>query len=85
LEHGNCVYWYEEDRVAYLCSDGKTVRSIPGREHCFAEFRARFSQENPEMAKDLIFENPRAKPKKSRRRKKKKTTTIVKIAVIHAW
>jgi hypothetical protein len=56
LEHGYCSYWYEEDRVAYLASDGKSVRPIPGMEDRFAEFCSRFREEHPEQAKDMIFE-----------------------------
>src|SRR5262245_30135137 len=31
LEYGPCVYWYV-DRVAYVASDGQTVRPLPGKE-----------------------------------------------------
>lgn len=55
LEHYPCVYWYEENRVAYLCSDGKTVQPIPGMEDRFADFCKQFREENPEEAKKLIF------------------------------
>ncbi|HEY7312693.1 MAG TPA: hypothetical protein VH643_25230 [Gemmataceae bacterium] len=71
LEYGPCVYWYEEDRVAYLCSDDKTVRPIPGMEHRFAEFCKQFREENPEEAKQFIFEEPQEKLKKPRRRRRK--------------
>jgi hypothetical protein len=56
LEQCQAVYWYEENRVAYLCSDGKTVRPVPGMEHRFADFREQFRNENPQEAEKLIFE-----------------------------
>jgi hypothetical protein len=69
LEHEECCYWYEEDRVAYLCSDGKTVRPIRGKEDKFAEFCRQFRTEHPEEAAKLVFEE--APPKPRRRRKGK--------------
>ncbi|HZV04554.1 MAG TPA: hypothetical protein VE999_05645 [Gemmataceae bacterium] len=59
LEQFNCEYSYKEHRVAYLCSDGKTVRPIPGMEDRFAEFCRQFREEYPELAKDMIFEGQR--------------------------
>jgi hypothetical protein len=59
LDRYACVYWYEEDRVAYLDGDGKTVRSIPGMEDRFADFCKQFREANPEEAEKLIFENPK--------------------------
>jgi hypothetical protein len=57
LEHMPCVYWYE-DRQAYLCADGKTVKPIPGKEHLFAGFVREFHADLPEEAKKLIFDGP---------------------------
>jgi hypothetical protein len=71
LELYPCVYWYEEDRVAYLCSDGKTVRPIPAMEHRFADFCKQFRAENPKEAEKLIFEGLQEEPKKPRRRRRK--------------
>jgi hypothetical protein len=71
LEQYECVCWYEEHRVAYLCSDGKTVRPIPGREDRFADFCKQFCKENPKEAKKLVFEGPQEKPKKPRPRRRK--------------
>jgi hypothetical protein len=70
-EQFRCTCWYEEARVAYLCSDGKTVRPIPGLEHRFADFCKQFRQEIPKMAKKLIFEGLTEGPKKPRRRRRK--------------
>lgn len=56
LEQETCSYWSMEHRVAYLCSDGKTIRPIPGMEHRFAEFREQFRKENPQVAEKFIFE-----------------------------
>lgn len=58
LEQYACDYRYLEERVAYLCSDGKTVRPIPGREAEFADFCIQFWEEHPEEAKKLVFEWP---------------------------
>lgn len=58
LEEYPCVFWYEEDTVAYLCSDGKKVQPMPGKEGRFAEFCKQFRDENPEEAKKYIFEEP---------------------------
>jgi hypothetical protein len=63
LEQFPCDYWYKEDRVAYLCGDGKTVRPIPGMEDRFADFCKEFRKENPEKAKKLIFEGLAEEPK----------------------
>jgi hypothetical protein len=73
IEWFPCVCWYQESRVAYLASDGKTIRPIPGMEDRFAEFCERFHQENPEGAKKFVFEGPQAKPKKPRRRRRKES------------
>jgi hypothetical protein len=58
LEQCACVYWYEDDRVAYLCADGVTVRPIPGREGRFGEFCERYRAENPDEAQRLRFVRP---------------------------
>jgi hypothetical protein len=62
LELYPCVYWYEENRVACPCSDGKTVRAIPGKEDRFADFCRQFREEHPEQAKDMIFEGLKDEP-----------------------
>jgi hypothetical protein len=59
LEQFPCSYWYEELRVAYLASDGKTVRPIRGQEEKFAEFCEEFRRQSPELAAQLIFEGPK--------------------------
>jgi hypothetical protein len=59
LEWEECVYWYEEDRGAYLADDEKTVRPIPGMEGRFADFCEEFRRENPEEAATFHFEGPR--------------------------
>ena len=58
LEHFPCDYWYEDSRLAYLASDGVTVRPIPGKEDRFGEFRESFQRERPEDAARLRFEAP---------------------------
>jgi hypothetical protein len=68
LEEFPCVFWYEEGSVAYLCSDGKTVRPIPGKEDQFAEFCKQFRKEYPKEAKQYIFEEPQQKTRKPRKR-----------------
>jgi hypothetical protein len=70
LEWFPCVYWYQESRVAYLASDGKTIRPIAGMEDRFAEFCKEFRKANPKEAKRFVFEAPQEKPKKPRRRRK---------------
>jgi hypothetical protein len=62
LEQYDCVYWYEADRVAYLCADGVTVHPIPGQEEHFEEFCAAFREQNPEEARRLRFVNPDQEP-----------------------
>jgi hypothetical protein len=57
LEHVPCVYWYDE-RVAYLCGNGRTVKPIPGKEGEFAQFVREFRQDFPERANELIFDGP---------------------------
>jgi hypothetical protein len=57
LDYFPCIYWYE-DRIAYLSSDGKTVKPLPGQEAKFAEFVREFRRNNPEEADGLIFDGP---------------------------
>ena len=68
LERSECALSNEDDAVAYLCGDGKTVRPIPGKEDGFAKFHEQICKENPEEAKKLIFEGLETKPRKSRRK-----------------
>ncbi len=63
LEWFPCVCWYQDSRIAYLASDGKTVRPISGMEDRFADFCRQFREEHPEQAKDMIFEGPKDEPK----------------------
>jgi hypothetical protein len=56
LEHGPCNYWYTHNRVAYLMSDGRTVKPIPGQEEKFQEFCEAFRREQPYEAQGLHFE-----------------------------
>jgi hypothetical protein len=56
LEYGRCGYWYKESRVAYLLSDGRTVKPIPGQEERFREFCEAFCRERPDAARELRFE-----------------------------
>jgi hypothetical protein len=55
LEYGPCSYWYG-GRVAYLMSDGRTVRPIPGQEEKFRDFYEEFRRQQPEEAQGLHFE-----------------------------
>jgi hypothetical protein len=57
LEFVRCVYWYDE-RIAFLCADGKTIKPIQGMEDRFADFVRDFKQSSPEAAKNLIFDGP---------------------------
>jgi hypothetical protein len=57
LEHTHCIYWYEQ-RVAYLCSDGKTVRPIAGQESKFAAFVRDLRADRPDLAERYIFDGP---------------------------
>ncbi len=57
LEFLPCAYWYE-DRVAYVCGDGQTVRPIPGKEAEFAAFVREFSERDPNEASKMIFDGP---------------------------
>jgi hypothetical protein len=62
LEQVRCSLW--SDWVpAYLCSDGKTIRPLPGMEDRFAEFCTHFRQANPEEAKKYMFEEVKEEPK----------------------
>jgi hypothetical protein len=55
VEHIPCEFWSEED-VAYLASDGKTVRPVPGQEDRFREFCEEFRETFPEESSPLRFE-----------------------------
>jgi hypothetical protein len=55
IEKYKCVYWYDE-RVAYVATDGLTVRPIPGKEADFAEFVERFRAEQQAEAGRYRFE-----------------------------
>jgi hypothetical protein len=57
LEQYACFFW-DEDRVAYLCADGVTVRPIPGKEDRFDEFCEDFRAANPDEAARLRFVRP---------------------------
>jgi hypothetical protein len=61
---------WSEDKVAYLCRDGKTVRPIPGCEEEFADYCKQFRANNPETASKFIFEAPNEKAKTPHRRGK---------------
>jgi hypothetical protein len=56
LEHVPCSTW--GPGLAYICSDGKTVRPVAGEEARFAEFVREFREWSPELAKGLIFDGP---------------------------
>ena len=71
LEQLECDLSNEDEAVAYLCGDGKTVRPIPGKEDRFAGFCEQVRKENPKAAKKFVFEGPQEKPKKPRRRRRK--------------
>jgi hypothetical protein len=66
------VWFYYQESVAYLASDRKTVRAIPGKEAEFAAFCQDFRQRFPDRAKPFTFEGQPepAPPKRSRRRSK---------------
>lgn len=55
IEHVPCFFYSEEEDVAYLGSDGKTVRPIPGREDKFPEFCEMMRQQYPDSLKRLTF------------------------------
>ena len=56
LHYFDCDFWYGDDRVAYMCEDGKTVRPLTGKEDRFADFCREFRAEHPEKAWRLRFE-----------------------------
>jgi hypothetical protein len=58
LEYGPCSFRYRDVRVAYLGSDGETVRPLPGREREFPAFCEQYRQEYPGRAMWLTFEGP---------------------------
>jgi len=53
-----CDVWDHVHNVAYLGTDGVTVRPIVGEEDQFADFAREFIQECPEEAARLRFEGP---------------------------
>lgn len=57
LEFVDYNMWYS-DHLAYLCGDGKTVRSLPGHESEFADFVREFHEQQPDLASKLIFDYP---------------------------
>jgi hypothetical protein len=58
LEEHSCHYWCMDERVAYLCADGVTVRPIPGKEGVFDDFVQEFRRQNPELAENYRFAGP---------------------------
>lgn len=61
IELTDCTAW----GPAYLASDGKTVRAVPGREREYGQHVEEMRSDEPE----LVFEDP---PQKTPRRRKKK-------------
>src|SRR5262249_39913504 len=57
LERYECASW-SEDSLAYVCSDGKTVRPMRGREAEFSQFCEAFRAAHPEEARKYRFEMP---------------------------
>jgi len=51
-----CDYTGREERVAFVASDGVTVRPVPGRERRFADFVRWFRADFPEAAAGFHFE-----------------------------
>lgn len=60
LDYHPCSYWYT--RSAYVTSDGKVVRPIPGQEAKFADFVAELRRLYPELANRFVFEGPGVEP-----------------------
>jgi hypothetical protein len=58
LEQFECAFWYQDARVAYLCSDGQTVRPLPGQEDKFPDFCRKLREQEPDRARGLRFEGP---------------------------
>jgi hypothetical protein len=56
LEHLSCTSWNNEDRSAYVTSDGVTVRPVRGKEVRYVEFVRRFRAEFPDEAARYRFE-----------------------------
>ena len=52
-----CRLW-SEFNLAYLASDGLTVRPMPGMEVQFAGFVRRFRKTQPDLAARYSFEGP---------------------------
>jgi hypothetical protein len=57
LQIARCYFW-GEGNVAYLCSDGATLKPIPGKEAHFARFVAEFRRQYADEAEDLVFDGP---------------------------
>jgi hypothetical protein len=58
LDFYPCDFRYKESRVAYLGSDERTVKPLPGWEEKFPEFCEEFRRKWPEQAQRLRFEAP---------------------------
>jgi hypothetical protein len=56
MEHVPCSCW--GSGLAYVCSDGKTVRPVAGEEAHFAQFVRELRELSPEWAKDMLFDGP---------------------------
>jgi hypothetical protein len=69
-EHVKCDFWSDEE-VAYLASDGKTIRPLPGKEKRFADFVAEFRNDFPKEAKKFRFEGGEDRPAPPKRPRKK--------------
>jgi hypothetical protein len=54
LELFSCSYWYDT-RIAFIASDGVTVRPLRGHEHEFAKFIAEMQRDNPSEAAKYKF------------------------------
>lgn len=59
LEYFACRFCEGEAHVAYVASDGVTVRPVPGREGEFAAFCEAMRRECPEESARLRFDGPR--------------------------
>jgi hypothetical protein len=61
LEHFACRFFPDEDAVAavaYVASDGVTLRPVPGREGEFAAFCEALWRDHPEQMAEFRFEGP---------------------------
>jgi hypothetical protein len=70
------IYFYYPETAAYLASDRKTVRPIPGKEDSFAQFVQEYRSQSAGDAKGRTFEGvpdeAPAAPAKRRRKKDEK-------------